>query len=81
MLKAVNALLDEAGARYQRRAGGMWGIGKTWLIEELRDRCLKDGRAIILYVSLVDMVPDADPTRSRTNPAVRFNFIMLLTFC
>ena len=40
----------------------MWGIGKTWLIEELRDRCLKDGRAIILYVSLVDMVPDADPT-------------------
>ena len=28
-------------------------------LEELRDRCLKDGRAVVLYVSLADMVEPA----------------------
>jgi hypothetical protein len=60
VLDTVLAFLEEPGKGYRLRAGGTWGIGKTWLIEELRTRASE--RAVVLHVKAGAHKPSAAPT-------------------
>jgi hypothetical protein len=60
VLDAVLAFLEEPGKGYRLRAGGTWGIGKTWLIEEIRTRASE--RAVVLHVKAGAHKPSAAPT-------------------
>lgn len=48
VIEAVLGFLDEPGRGYRLRAGGTWGIGKTWLLDELDARSAD--RARVLHV-------------------------------
>ena len=60
VLDTVLAFLEEPGKGYRLRAGGTWGIGKTWLIEEIRTRASE--RAVVLHVKAGAHKPSAAPT-------------------
>jgi hypothetical protein len=57
VLDTVLGFLDQPGRGYRLRAGGTWGIGKTWLIEEIRTRSAE--RAVVLRVKAGAHVPSA----------------------
>lgn len=63
VLGKVVALFAEPGKRYRLRASGAWGIGKTYLIDELERRCQNDKRVISWRVRAGLSVPDAVPQK------------------
>jgi len=57
VLEAILGFLDEQGRGYRMRTGGTWGIGKTWLVDELHARA--QDRAVVLHVKSGAYVPSA----------------------
>jgi hypothetical protein len=62
VIDTVLGFLDQPGQSYRLRAGGTWGIGKTFLLEEIGARASK--RAIVLHVRAGAHVPSPTATAS-----------------
>jgi hypothetical protein len=57
VLGAVLGFLEEPGRGYRVQTAGTWGIGKTWLVDEVNAR--SQGRAVVLHVRAGAYVPSA----------------------